>query len=174
MEWSDELKGGKAARLSGLFDKISYNVRKAFPLESEKSTFTTSRTSSKSKTGEIDDLHFLIQTTKRDVPILQRDGSKGSTVTLVEQKEIYILPTVEISNLLQLEIHVVLTDKDRCLPQDSENMSKQAIIPCGSSVTLYANPEAMFFNVTLTSFGLTCKPVNCGDWAKKLLKWKKR
>ncbi|XP_023730135.1 uncharacterized protein LOC111877860 isoform X2 [Lactuca sativa] len=173
MEWSDELKGGKAARLSGLFDKISYHVRNAFPLESEKSSFSTARVPSKSKTGEIDDLHFLIQTIKKDVPILQPDGSKASAVALVEQKEIFILPTVEISNLLQLEIHVVLTDKDRYLPQESENMSKQATIPCGSSVTLYANPEAMFFNVTLTAFGLTCKSVNCGDWAKKLLKKKK-
>ncbi|KAM0058030.1 putative vacuolar protein sorting-associated protein [Helianthus debilis subsp. tardiflorus] len=52
-------------------------------------------------------------------------------------------------------------------------MSKHATIPCGSSVNMYANPEAMFFTVTLTAFGLSCKPVNCGDWAKKLLKQKK-
>ncbi|KAL4568657.1 hypothetical protein LXL04_024272 [Taraxacum kok-saghyz] len=175
MEWSDELKGGKAARLSGLFDKISYHVSKAFPLESSKSSFTTATTCSKSETGEIvDELHFLIQSTKRDVPILQPDGSKASsTAALIQQKEIYILPTVQMSNLLQSEIHVVLTDKDRCVAQDSENMSKQATIPCGKSVSLYANPEAMFFYVTLTVFGLTCKPVNCGDWAKKLLKQKK-
>lgn len=175
-EWSDELKGGKAARLSGLFDKIGYHVRKAFPLESEKSSFTTARISSKTEEVNdlVNDLHFLIQSTKKDVPILQHDGLKSSTVALVEQKEIYILPTVHISNFLQSEIHVVLTDKERSLlPQESENMSKQARIGCGSSVSLYANPEAMFFNVTLTVFGLSCKPVNCGDWAKKLLKQKK-
>lgn len=61
---------------------------------------------------------------------------------------------------------------DRYLPQERESMSKHATIPCGSSVNLYANPEAMFFTVTLTTFGLSCKPVNCGDWAKKLLKKK--
>ncbi|XP_024974996.1 uncharacterized protein LOC112513098 isoform X4 [Cynara cardunculus var. scolymus] len=179
MGWSDELKGGKAARLSGLFDKISYHVRNAFPVESAKSSFSTARTSSKSKEGEVDDLHFLIQSTRRDVPILQPDGSehaiegRASTVALLEQNEIYILPTVQISNLVQSEIHVLLTDKDRYLPQDSENMSKQATIPCRSSVNLYSNPEAMFFTVTLTALGLSCKPVNCGDWAKKLLKQKK-
>ncbi|KAI3813329.1 hypothetical protein L1987_18049 [Smallanthus sonchifolius] len=172
MGWSDELKGGKAARLSGLFDKISYHVRKAFPVESAKSSFSTARTLSKSKEGEIDDLHFLIQSTKKDVPILQSER-RASTVSLLEQKEIYILPTVQISNLLQSEIHVLLTDKDRSLPQDRENMSKHATIPCRSSANLYANPEAMFFTVTLTAFGLSCKPVNCGDWAKKLLKQKK-
>lgn len=110
MGWSDELKGGKAARLSGLFDKITYHVLKAFPVESAKSSFTTARTISKSQEGEIDDLHFLIQSTKKDVPILQSER-KASTVALLEQKEIYILPTVKISNILQSEIHVLLTDK---------------------------------------------------------------
>lgn len=106
MGWSDELKGGKAARLSGLFDKISYHVRKAFPAESAKSSFSTARTLSTSK----DDLHFLIQSTKEDVPILQSER-RASPVSLLEQKEIYILPTVQISNLLQSEIQVVLSDK---------------------------------------------------------------
>ena len=111
MGWSDELKGGKAARLSGLFDKISYHVRSAFPIESAKSSFSTARTSSKSKEGEVDDLHFLIQSTRRDVPILQSDGSEPSAVALLEQNEIYVLPTVQISNQVQSEIHVLLTDK---------------------------------------------------------------
>jgi hypothetical protein len=62
---------------------------------------------------------------------------------------------------------------DRYFPQDGEDMSKQATISCGSSVNLYANPEAMFFTVTLTAFGVCCKPVNCGDWAKMLVKKKK-
>ncbi|KAJ0726865.1 putative vacuolar protein sorting-associated protein [Helianthus annuus] len=172
MGWSDELKGGKAAHLSGLFDKISYHVRKAFPVESEKSSFSTARTLLKSKEGEIDDLHFLIHSTKKDVPILQSE-QRASTISLLEQKEIHILPTVQISNLLESEIQVVLSDKDRSLPKNRENMSKHATIPCGSSVNMYANPEAMFFTVTLTAFGLSCKPVNCGDWAKNLLKQKK-
>ena len=112
MGWSDELKGGKAARLSGLFDKISYHVKKAFPIESEKSSFSTARTLLKSKEGEVNDMHFLIHNTRRDVPILQSER-RGSSVTLLEQKEIYILPTVQISNLLQSEIHVLLTDKGK-------------------------------------------------------------
>nr|GEZ36966.1 hypothetical protein [Tanacetum cinerariifolium]GEZ37634.1 hypothetical protein [Tanacetum cinerariifolium]GEZ37745.1 hypothetical protein [Tanacetum cinerariifolium] len=31
----------------------------------------------------------------------------------------------------------------------------------------------MFFTVTLTAFGVGCKPVNCGDWVKVLLRKKK-
>nr|GEV85762.1 LRR receptor-like serine/threonine-protein kinase RPK2 [Tanacetum cinerariifolium] len=42
-----------------------------------------------------------------------------------------------------------------------------------SSVNMYANPEEMFFIVTLTAFEVGCKPINCGDWAKKLLQKKK-
>nr|GEU35163.1 hypothetical protein [Tanacetum cinerariifolium] len=42
-----------------------------------------------------------------------------------------------------------------------------------SSVNLYANPMEIFFTVTLNAFGVRCKPVNCGDWAKMLLKKKK-
>ncbi|GJS27969.1 T-complex protein 1 subunit beta [Tanacetum coccineum] len=129
--WSDELKGGKAARLSGLFNKIKW---------------------------EVNDMHFLIHSIRRDVPIFQSER-RGSSVALLEQKEIYILPTVQISNLLQSEIHVLLTDKDHYFTQDGEDISKQATISCRSSVNLYANPEEMFFTVTLIAFGVGCKPL---------------
>nr|GEZ92668.1 hypothetical protein [Tanacetum cinerariifolium] len=67
-----------------------------------------------------------------------------------------------------------LLDKiNHYFPQDGEDMSKQATISCKSSVNLYANPEEMFFTVTLTAFGVGCKPVNCGDWVKMLLRKKK-
>ncbi|KAI7740513.1 hypothetical protein M8C21_024425 [Ambrosia artemisiifolia] len=141
MGWSDELKGGKAARLSGLFDKISYHVQKAFPVESEKSSFSTARTLSKSKE--------VIKVTRN-----------------IEY------PLVSFTQVFLFRLYFDLFT-DRSLPKDRESMSKHATIPCGSSVNLYANPEAMFLTVTLTAFGLSCKPVNCGDWAKKLLKQKK-
>ncbi|KAI7740514.1 hypothetical protein M8C21_024426 [Ambrosia artemisiifolia] len=141
MGWSDELKGGKAARLSGLFDKISYHVQKAFPVESEKSSFSTARTLSKSKE--------VIKVTRN-----------------IE------CPLVSFTQVFLFRLYFDLFT-DRSLPKDRESMSKHATIPNGSSVNLYANPEAMFLTVILTAFGLSCKPVNCGDWAKKLLKQKK-
>ena len=49
---------------------------------------------------------------------------------------------------------------------------KQATIPCGSSAYLYANPDIIYFTVTLTAFNSKCKPVNSGDWVKKLQKQK--
>lgn len=37
----------------------------------------------------------------------------------------------------------------------------------------YANPSIIYFTVTLTAHNSSCKPVNSGDWIKKLLKQKK-
>lgn len=37
---------------------------------------------------------------------------------------------------------------------------------------LYVNPAIMYFTVTLVAFRSSCKPVNSGDWEKKLRKHK--
>lgn len=102
--------------MSGLFDKLGYQVRKAFS-ESVKCSFSTAHCSLKSEEGHVDDIHFLIQSIGRDIPVIQPDstgyarGNRNSPVALQEQREIFILPTIQISNLLQSEIKVVLTDK---------------------------------------------------------------
>lgn len=119
-EWSQDLKGGKAVRLSGIFDKLGYKVRKALLNESVKCSFSTAQCSFKSEGSHIADIHFLIQSIARDVPIVQPNDSKEgfeystSPVTLQEQKEIFILPTVKVSNLLQSEIHVILSEMGKC------------------------------------------------------------
>lgn len=119
MEWSDDLKGGKAVRLSGLFDKLSYQVRKAFSVESVKCSFSTSHCSLRSEEGHVSDIHFLIQSFVRSVPFIPPDKSeypqevRNSPLAVQEQKEIFLLPTVQVSNLLQSEIHVLLTDKGK-------------------------------------------------------------
>lgn len=58
-------------------------------------------------------MHFLVQSTSRDVPIVQPDDhrkSKDSSIALQEQKEIFLLPTVRVSNLLDSDIDVLLTE----------------------------------------------------------------
>lgn len=118
-EWSDELEGGKAFRLSGIFEKLGYKVRKALSVESIKCSFSTACCTLKSGDAHTTVLHFLIQSIRRDVPIVQpgksSDGSGNinSAVTLQEQKEIFLLPTVKVSNLLHSEIHVLLTEKGK-------------------------------------------------------------
>lgn len=116
VEWSDELKGGKAVRLSGILDKLGYEVRKALSVESVKYSFSTTSCTLKSGDGSVTKLHFLIQSVGRDLHIRQPDkssndnGNKNSEVALLEQKEIFLLPTVRVSNLLHLEIHVLLSE----------------------------------------------------------------
>ncbi|KAI7995735.1 Protein TOPLESS-RELATED PROTEIN 2 [Camellia lanceoleosa] len=73
-----------------------------------------------------------------------------------------------VFNLLQSDIHVLLTDMDPSAAIGCENIGNQATIPCGSTVDLYANPATINFIVTITAFNSSFKPVNSGDWVKKL------
>ncbi|OMO56804.1 hypothetical protein CCACVL1_26268 [Corchorus capsularis] len=179
VEWSDEIKGGKAIRLSGIFDRLSYEVRKALSVGSVKCSFSTTYCTVKSAAENVSDMHFLIQSIGREVPILKPDKCKDGVentnppISLQEQKEVFILPTVRVSNLLHSEIHVLLTEKNLSTPTGCDSIGKEATLPCGSTIDFYANPNLLYFFVTLTAFGSTCKPVNSGEWVKKLLKHKK-
>ncbi|XVF61920.1 hypothetical protein PTKIN_Ptkin08bG0173700 [Pterospermum kingtungense] len=178
VKWSDEIKGGKAIRLSGIFDKLSYEVRKAFSVGSVKYSVSTTYCTVQSAAARVFDIHFLIQSIDREVPIIKPDKSKDglenrhAPISLQQQKEVFILPTVRVSNLLQSEIHVLLNETNICTFTGSGNIGKEAIIPCRSTVDFYANPAIMYFFVTLTAFSSTCKPVNSGEWVKKLPKHK--
>lgn len=178
VQWSDDLKGGKAVRLSGLFDKLSYKVRKAVSVASLKCSFSTALCSLKSEDGLVSNMYFLLQSITKDVPVIQPDKSgdvhnyRNSPVALHEQKEIFLLPTVRVSNLLQSEIHVLLTETDLRDAICRDKIGNQATIPCGSMVDLYANPAVIYVTVTLTALNTSCKPVNSGDWVKRLNKQK--
>ncbi|XP_062001830.1 uncharacterized protein LOC133719495 isoform X1 [Rosa rugosa] len=177
-EWSDDLKGGKAVRLSGIFDKLSYKVRKVLFSESAKSSFSTAHCTLKSEGANTVDMHFLIQSIRRNVPIVQPDRSMNllenskSPVALQEQKDIYLLPTVCVSNLLHTEMHVFVSESDGRPTIASDNDRNQSNISCGSMVEFYANPSIIYFTITLTGYDASCKPVNSSDWVKKLLKQK--
>ncbi|XP_048232851.1 uncharacterized protein LOC8260571 isoform X2 [Ricinus communis] len=176
VEWSDELKGGKAVCLSGIFDRLGYKVRRALSVETTKCSFSTAHCTLGSEDSHVTNLHFLIQSIGKDVPIIHPDKSgdvsksRNSPIALQEQKEIFLLPTVRVSNLLHSEIHVLLSETDLQTTSVSHNVGKQATIACGSTADFYANPAIMYFTVTLTAFKSRCKPVNSGDWIKKLLK----
>uniref|UniRef100_F6I7D8 Vacuolar protein sorting-associated protein 13 VPS13 adaptor binding domain-containing protein n=1 Tax=Vitis vinifera TaxID=29760 RepID=F6I7D8_VITVI len=178
VSWSDDFKGGKAVRLTGIFDKLNYKVRKAFSVEHVKCSFSTAHCSLKAEGAHIGNMHFLIQSIGRNVPVMLPDKSgdpsenRNSPVALQEQKEIFLLPTVRVSNLLQSEIHVLLTETDQYTSIGSDNIGNQATILCGSTVDLYANPTIIYFTVTITAFRSSCKPVNSTDWVKKLNKQK--
>ncbi|MCD7448865.1 hypothetical protein HAX54_046959 [Datura stramonium] len=176
--WSDDLRGGKPVRLSGIFDKLTYQVRKAFSFQSVKHSLSTAHCDIKSEDGRVAKIHFLIESIGKDVPIIYPDNfgyarvDKSSPVALQEQKEIFLLPTVRFSNFLDMEIHVKLNDTGLPSTNGVDCICNEATIPSGSFVNLYANPAAIYFIVTLTSFGTSCKPINSSDSARRLQKHK--
>ena len=115
-EWSDDLKGGKAVCVSGILDQLSYKVRKALSVGSMKYSFSTACCTLKSNGAHVSRMHFLIQSIGRDVPVIQPDKSsdhfknRDSPVAIQEQKEIFLLPTIKVSNFLHTEIHVLLSE----------------------------------------------------------------
>ncbi|XP_021758394.1 uncharacterized protein LOC110723347 isoform X1 [Chenopodium quinoa] len=170
-EWSENLKGEKAVRLSGVIDKLSYQVRKAFSAESWKYSFSIASCLVRSRDTHLAQMHFLVQRIARNVPIMQPNGrrqSKTSSIALQEQKEIFLLPTVTVSNLLETEIDVLLTETETAI--DGLKNINRATIQSRSTANLFANPAVIFFNITLAMFSCSCKPVNCSQWLKKLNK----
>ncbi|KAK7263059.1 hypothetical protein RJT34_30643 [Clitoria ternatea] len=175
LEWSDYIKGGKAVLLTGIFNKLSYRVRKALFAKSVKCSVSTAHCTIKSEGVCVASMHFLIQTVARDIPVApEKSGAaftnENSRVSLLEQKEIYLLPTVRMTNLLHSDIDVVLSETDQLNLIGCNKIGKQAVISCGSTVDFYANPAVIYFTVTLISSNSSSKPVNSVDCVKKLLK----
>ncbi|KAI0501557.1 hypothetical protein KFK09_016502 [Dendrobium nobile] len=176
--WSEEIEGGKALHISGIFDKLNYRFRKALGVKSSKSLFSTLSCPITMEDQHISDLHFLIRTIRRDVPLMQPQNlgdqkeGRSSPVAMQVQKEIFIYPTIQVYNLLQSEIFVFLSDDhpDKCIMEEFPYIGRQAIIPCQSSAYFYANPVNIYFRITLNAYSSTSKPVNSGAWVKKLEK----
>ncbi|XP_010515400.1 PREDICTED: uncharacterized protein LOC104791262 [Camelina sativa] len=177
-EWSEELEGGKAVRLTGIFDKLSYGVKRALSIESVKVSLTTTYCSVTSKSQCVGKVHFLIHCIRREVPIIRPDASSDvlekqkTCIALREQKEIFLLPTVQVSNFLSSEAAIFLTETDQFTSMERHNIGKHATVQSGKTMDFYANPDMIYFRVTLTTSQASCKPVNSGQWVKKLQKQK--
>ncbi|GAB2259820.1 hypothetical protein Droror1_Dr00010675 [Drosera rotundifolia] len=175
VEWSEDLKGGKAILLSGILDKLAYKVRDAFSANAWKCSFSTACCVVRAGDSRPFAMHFLVQSLERDVPIKKPDDgvkSGKSLMAIQEQKEIFLLPTLRVSNLLQLDVRVHVHEADASKPEGLSNIGNEAIIPCGSTIEFYANPAIMYFTVTLVALKSSCKPVNSRDWVKMLNKQK--
>lgn len=115
LEWSEDLKGGKPVRLSGLFGKLSYQLKKGFGGKSVKAAFSSIKCHVQSQES-VCYVHFLVQSIGKDVPVFRpskvssASHLSASPVAIQEQKEIYLLPTVQVYNVLQSEIHVTLSE----------------------------------------------------------------
>lgn len=114
VQWSEDITGEKAVRISGVTEKLNYNIRKAFSIDSMKSSFSSLSCPVSVDGQHVTDLYFLIHTLGRDVPLQPTNGTRVSgrsaSVALQLQREIFIYPTVQVYNFLQTDIHVLLTD----------------------------------------------------------------
>ncbi|XP_047048194.1 uncharacterized protein LOC124653172 isoform X1 [Lolium rigidum] len=176
VQWSEDITGEKAIRISGVIDKLNYNLRKAFSIDSMKSSFSSLSCPVSIDGQHVTDLHFLIHTLGRDVPLQPTNGTRVSgrsaSVALQLQREIFIYPTVQVYNFLQTDIHVLLTDSQpENIREDNYGLvGKQATITSGSSAYFYVNPAMFNFSVTLISYGSKSKVANSGDWVKRMQK----
>ncbi|KAH7673564.1 Vacuolar protein sorting-associated protein 13 [Dioscorea alata] len=178
--WSEELTGEKSVRVSGILDKLNYKLRKTFGIEATKSFFSIVSCPINVEGQHVSNVHFLIETLRREVPVIQPENSVNKSETMVSpvalqvQKEIFIYPTIQVYNFLQSDIQVLMTENQPDIDMASafSNFGKQAIIPCGSNAYFYANPDAVYFTVTLIEHCSKCRPVNSGDCVKKLHKQK--
>ncbi|XP_022977391.1 uncharacterized protein LOC111477741 isoform X1 [Cucurbita maxima] len=177
VEWSDDFKGEKAVHLSGTFDKLSYKVRKALLVGSEKYSFSTASCKLLVDDGRENYLHFLIQCIGKDVQIMRPDESghrvdNSRSSDLLVQKQIFLLPTVRVSNSLYSEIQVLLSETETSTINENSHIGTRATISSESTADFYVNPAIIFFSVTLTALNSTCKSVSSGDFVKKLMKQK--
>ncbi|KAL6847035.1 hypothetical protein ACP4OV_022888 [Aristida adscensionis] len=176
VNWSEDITGEKAIRISGVIEKLNYNLRKAFNVDSIKSSFSSLSCPIFVDGHHVTDLYFLIHTLGRDVPVQPTNGTsvsdRSAPVALQFQREIFVYPTVQVYNFLQTDIHVVLTDSEmgNIIEDNFCKIGKQATLTSGSSAYFYVNPALFNFSVTLISYGSNSKTVNSSDWVKKMQK----
>lgn len=172
-EWSDDLKGVKAVCISGLFDKLSYHIKKSFYGKNAESCFSMIRCGQNSLGTKTKDLYFLVRTTKRKLSVgtpytPENPKPQSQIVAWQEQQDILILPTIQVSNLMDMKIAVTTSDH---LETNSGEISEhscgnQAILQGGQKEYMYADLSKLFLRVTLYDLKQTSSPINAGDWGK--------
>ncbi|KAL5225980.1 hypothetical protein ABZP36_012619 [Zizania latifolia] len=176
VKWSEDVTGEKAVHMSGVMEKLNYNIRRVFSVDSMKSSFSSLSCPVSVDGQYVTDLHFLVHTLGRDVPLHPTNDTRvferNAAVALQLQREIFIYPTVQVYNFLQTDINVVLTDcqSENTGEDNFDIIGKQAMIANGSSAYLYVNPVMFTFSVTLISYGSKSKVVNSSDWVKRMQK----
>ncbi|XP_078436701.1 vacuolar protein sorting-associated protein, putative (DUF1162) isoform X2 [Wolffia australiana] len=174
VEWSEDMPCGQAVPLAdGLLDKLYQRFGESFGAPYVKSSLTTICCPLVSDGLPLSYLHFLIQISGRDLPVLEYPSEGASAYhnsMYLPQKEIFISPTVQVFNLLQTEILVNLAETYADASNEDNGIGKQATVSCGSSAYFYANPMSLYFSVTLCALDSKCKPVDTSKSVKKLQK----
>ncbi|XP_059063303.1 uncharacterized protein LOC131071412 isoform X3 [Cryptomeria japonica] len=167
-EWSENLKGVKAVRISGLFEKLTYHLKKKFSGQPTQSSFSTIHCGPKMTDAKFKDLYFLVRTTRRKLPVTrshasEQRGSESSTVAFYEQQDILILPTIHVSNLLEVEIAV---SSDTNADEIDEHSGNHPIVQGGCKTYMYEDLSNLFLTIILCDLKQKSNPVNVGELGK--------
>lgn len=171
-EWSDDLKGVKAVRISGLFDKLSHHIKKTFYGQTAECCFSMIHCGLNLPGTKIKDLYFLVRTMKRKLSVgtphtPEYRKQQSQRVALQEQQDIWIMPTIQVSNLLDMKIAVTSSDRlETNSTEISEHSGNHAIVQSGQKTYMYADLSKLFLTVTLYELKERSSPINAGDWGK--------
>ncbi|KAJ7546345.1 hypothetical protein O6H91_08G036400 [Diphasiastrum complanatum] len=186
-EWSQDVKGSKAVRVSGLFDKLHYRLKTTFKTQGLDSSFETVfcrmkeyETMTRNSSDEIPGKHFIIRTFRRKVPVTKPNTSKQqksrpSVVAWQEQQEILLLPTIRVQNFLSCSIELILHQshkddkKHKTVLEPSNQCENEIVIPSGGSkACIYADINDLFLVVKHIELGLVSKPLSIGSGDNQL------
>ncbi|KAH7331713.1 hypothetical protein KP509_20G047600 [Ceratopteris richardii] len=171
--WSEDIKGAKQIRSSGLLKKLKYKFRKS--LRGQNTLFSFSMIfcgiSDRDICREVETqkgVHILIQTSSRVVPLMSSDSlnesdTNKSVIAFKKQEEIVLLPTLCIQNFLDTKISVLAT----CSTGKS-SLNGNTAIERGCRISFYADPAEFVFTVHLDEHNLTSNNVSIGEWDKKI------
>jgi len=178
-EWSDDVKGAKAVRVSGLFENLHYNFRKLSGRQMEFSFATVfcPLQNKEKKTNESDGKvgsYFLIRSTRRQVPVFKptsnkdRNQGRQSVTAWQEQQEVVLLPTIRFLNLLTCDICTKLfaMTPDEARGGPIGHVEDEVVIKGGEKACVYADLANLSLIIVLNGYGLTSKPVTINEREK--------
>lgn len=168
-EWSEDIKGEKAIRVSGFLEKLQYGLKKTLKGRNLASSFGTIYCSTRATAHDKGDnslysrgVYMCIRSTRRMVSltsISSQDTTEvsRSVITWQEQQELVLLPTIHVYNFLQMQISITFGKGEKEL--DSEVHIEQ-----GGRASLYVDLENLFLSLKIEDPRLRSKPVSIGDW----------
>jgi hypothetical protein len=178
-EWSDDVKGAKAVRVSGLFENLHYNFRKLSGRQMEFSFATVfcplqNKEKKTNESGGKVGSYFLIRSTRRQVPVFKptsnkdRNQGRQSVTAWQEQQEVVLLPTIRFLNLLTCDICTKLfaMTPDEARGGPIGHVEDEVVIKGGEKACVYADLANLSLIIVLNGYGLTSKPVTINEREK--------
>nr|PNR49566.1 hypothetical protein PHYPA_011462 [Physcomitrium patens] len=166
-EWSDDVKGAKAVRVSNLFEKFQYNFKKKFGDRNSDVAFGTVFCPAVRPEKDGQGLYFLIRTSRRQVPVKRLDkdlvDGKPPIIALQEQQELLLLPTIRIFNLftsnVSAKLFALAPGMARGKAGSQLQPQNEVIVTAGKMALMYADLGVLSMVIKHQKSGLTSKQI---------------